>query len=85
MFLNLNENQAFQAMQAIKEMRTLNIKCELYPEVTKMDKQFKHAEKRGIPFVVKEINDAIFTLKNLLTGEQLYLNFNDLIIKVGNS
>ncbi len=85
LFLNLNENQAFQAMQAIKEMRTLNIKCELYPEATKMDKQFKHAEKRGIPFVVKEINDAIFTLKNLVTGEQSFLNFNDLIIKLGNS
>ena len=85
LFLNVNENQAFVAMQIIKKLRSLNIKSELYPDESKLDKQFKHGEKRGIPFVVKEINKDIFTLKNLITGEQLQLNEDDLVTKLNNS
>ncbi len=85
LFLNKNDNQAFAAMQAIQKLRKLNIKSELYPDAVKIDKQFKHAEKRSIPFVVKEINEEIFTLKNLITGEQLQLNQDDLISKLNNS
>ena len=82
LFLNSDENQAFKALQIIKKLRSLNIKSELYPDESKLDKQFKHAEKRGIPFVVKEINEDIFTLKNLITGEQLQLNEDDLVTKL---
>ena len=85
LFLNVNENQAFVAMQIIKKLRSLNIKSELYPDESKLDKQFKHGEKRGIPFVVKEINKDIFTLKNLITGEQLALSYDDMVIKLSNS
>ena len=85
LFLNSDENHAFKAMQIIKKLRSLNIKSELYPDESKLDKQFKHAEKRGIPFVVKEINKDIFTLKNLITGEQLALSYDDMVIKLSNS
>ena len=79
LFLNNGESQAFQAMQAIQKLRSQNIKTELYPDNTKIDKQFKHAERRSIPFVVKEIKDKIFTLKNIKTGEQLQLDFENLL------
>ena len=69
-FLNLGESQAFEAMKAINTLRDNNIKCELYPDMAKIDKQFKHAERRNIPFVVKEINGNSFILKNLKSGEQ---------------
>ena len=85
LFLNSDENHAFKALQIIKKLRSLNIKSELYPDESKLDKQFKHAEKRGIPFVVKEINKDIFTLKNLITGEQLALSYDDMVIKLSNS
>jgi len=70
MFLNFGESQAFEAMKAITVLRSQNIKAELYPDAAKIDKQFKHAERRNIPFVVKEIQGDSFILKNLLTGEQ---------------
>ncbi len=82
MFLNFGESQAFQAMKAIAILRQHNIKTEMYPDAAKMDKQFKHAERRSIPFVVKEINDGIFTLKNLISGAQKQLNLNDLILEI---
>ena len=79
LFLNFGDVQAFEAMQAIQALRKANIKSELYPDFAKTDKQYKHAEKRNIPFVVKEANNGIFTLKNLVSGEQFELNLPDLV------
>lgn len=70
LFLNLDENQAFQSMQLINNLRRKNIKAELYADAAKIDKQFKYAEKRAIPFVVKEIKGEILIVKNIISGEQ---------------
>ena len=69
LFLNLGASQEFEAMQAIQKLRMRDIKSEMYPDAVKIDKQFKHAERRAIPFVVKEISNGQFTLKNLLPPE----------------
>ena len=82
MFLNFGDVQAFEAMQVIKKLRNQNIKAELYPEAAKMDKQFKHAEKRGIPFVVKEITGDLFTLKDIVSGAQTQITFAELLQKL---
>jgi histidyl-tRNA synthetase len=70
LFLNFGESQAFEAMKSITVLRSKNIKAELYPDAAKIDKQFKHAERRNIPFVVKEIQGDSFILKDLKSGEQ---------------
>jgi histidyl-tRNA synthetase len=70
MFLNWGESQAFEAMKAITFLRNNNIKAEIYPDAAKIDKQFKHAERRNIPFVVKEIKGDSFILKHLISGVQ---------------
>ena len=82
MFLNFGESQTIEAMKAITTLRNQNIKAEMYPDAAKIDKQFKHAERRGIPFVVKEIDGSNFTLKDIQTGEQLQLNLENLIKKL---
>jgi histidyl-tRNA synthetase len=82
MFLNFGDAQAFEALQAIQKLRNQNIKAELYPDAAKMDKQFKHAEKRGIPFVVKEITGDLFTLKDIVSGTQTQVNFTELLQKL---
>jgi histidyl-tRNA synthetase len=79
LFLNYGESQQLKAMQAIQKVRAKGINCELYPDAVKIDKQFKYAERRGIPFVVKEISPKAFTLKNIITGEQLQVNFLQLV------
>jgi len=79
MFLNFGESQAFEAMQAIQQLRNQNIKAELYPDAAKVDKQFKHAERRAIPFVVKEITNGMYTLKNIVSGAQTQVDLSELI------
>ena len=82
LFLNFGESHTFEAMQAVTTLRNKSIKSEMYPDAAKIDKQFKHAERRGIPFVVKEIDGSNFTLKDIQTGEQLQLNLENLIEKL---
>jgi histidyl-tRNA synthetase len=78
LFLNVSEEKAFLALQTILKLRKNNIKAELYPDTAKFDKQFKHAEKRNIPFVVKDVSPDSFEVKNLISGEQTTLNFSEL-------
>lgn len=82
LFINYGEKEAFYAMKAIKELRDSGIKVELYPDNTKVGKQFQHADKRGIPFAViigdQEMEANSFSLKNLESGEQQLLDFEGL-------
>jgi histidyl-tRNA synthetase len=82
LFINYGEKEAFYSMKAIKKLRDLGIKVELYPDNAKVGKQFQHADKKGIPFVVivgeTEMNEGKFALKNLLSGEQILLDFEGL-------
>jgi histidyl-tRNA synthetase len=82
LFINYGEKEAFYAMKAIKELRQLGIKVELYPDNAKLAKQFQHADKRNIPYVVmagdQEMNSNSYTLKNLQTGEQKSLSLEEL-------
>jgi histidyl-tRNA synthetase len=82
-FINFGDKEALYSMKAITQLRANDIKVELYPDHTKMGKQFQHADKRGIPFAVlvgeEEMNNQEFTLKNLNTGEQTKVNLDKLI------
>jgi len=78
MFLNFGETQSFEVMQTIQKLRAANIKTEMYPDAAKIDKQFKYAERRGIPFVVKEISNGLYTLKNIISGGQVQVDFSTL-------
>lgn len=81
-FLNFGEAEAKFSMRAIARLRKAGVKVELYPDSAKKDKQFKYAEKRGIPFVVivgaDELFKNVFTIKNLATAEQQTLDYNEL-------
>ena len=82
LFINYGDDAAFYAMQAIGKLRASGIKAELYPDNAKIDKQFKHAERRGIPFAVMAGSDEMaagkFKLKDLGSGEQQVLEIGEL-------
>lgn len=82
LFINYGEKEAFYAMQAITKLRSFGIKVELYPDDVKVGKQFQHADKRGILFAVivseTEMSESKYALKNLISGEQLLLDFEGL-------
>ena len=81
-FFNLGDNEALVAMKTITHLRTFGLKVELYPDTTKINKQFQYADKRGIPFVViigeTEISENVFNVKNLKTGEQVRVDLKTL-------
>lgn len=58
----------------MQQLRANGIASELYHEQTKMDKQFKYAEKKQIPFVViigaNELASSTCNIKELSTGNQ---------------
>lgn len=82
LFINYGNKESLYAMEAISKLRRAGIKVELYPDATKLDKQFKYADKREIPFAViageSELERMEFGLKNLRTGVQIKLDFEGL-------
>ncbi|MFA9189038.1 histidine--tRNA ligase [Flavobacterium sp. FBOR7N2.3] len=82
LFINYGDQEAFYALQAIKKLRSEGIKVELYPDNVKVGKQFQHADKRNIPFAVivggEEMSSNTYSLKNLVSGEQVILDFEGL-------
>jgi histidyl-tRNA synthetase len=82
LFINYGEKEAFYSMKAIKKLRDFGIKVELYPDAVKVGKQFMHADKRAIKYAIivgeTEMNQGKFALKNLESGEQVTLSFDEL-------
>jgi len=74
LFFNLGEKESKTAFELIQQLRNKGVRCELYHENSKFDKQFKYAEKKNIPYVViigeKEVKEQICNIKNLKTGKQ---------------
>ena len=83
LFINFGEKEAMYAMHAISKLRLEGVKVELYPDAAKMGKQMGYADKRSIPFTVlagdSEIQNEVFTLKDMHTGEQKSLSFQELM------
>ena len=82
LFFNLGEEEAKEAYQLMATLRAKKIACEIYPDKSKFDKQFKYAEKKGIPNIIiigsDELNKKECTLKNLVTGTQQTIPFDAL-------
>lgn len=83
LFFNLGEQESKSAFTLMQALRKQEVRCELYPESVKFDKQFKYAEKKRIPYVIligsKELEDKTCTIKNLQTGIQQTIPQQELI------
>lgn len=76
-----------QSLKVAQSLRSAGINTELYPDPTdKLDKQFKYADKKGIPYALvigeDEVAGEVVTLKNLATREQLTLPLDEVIAKL---
>jgi histidyl-tRNA synthetase len=82
LFFNLGEKEAEAAFQLAALLRESGIRCELFHENVKFDKQFKYAEKRLIPFVIiigsQELADKACKIKDLRSGKQDTVAFENL-------
>jgi histidyl-tRNA synthetase len=83
LFFNLGESAVLKSFELMQELRRKGIRCELFHEQSKFDKQFKYAEKKNIPLVViigeDELQSGIAKIKNLISGVQSEVPFGELI------
>ena len=74
LFFNLGTAESERAFELMQQLRDRGIACELFHENSKLDKQFKYAEKKNIPFVIvignSELEQGTCNIKNIQTGEQ---------------
>ena len=83
LFFNLGEAESQTAFSIMQQLRDKHIRCELFHENVKFDKQFKYAEKKNIPFVAiigdKELKEKTVTIKDIRKGEQQTLSVEQLL------
>ena len=74
LFTNMGEREIAYTLPIAAGLRAAGIACEVYPDNTKLKKQFEYADRKGIPFLAiigdQEIEQGTVTLKNLASGEQ---------------
>ncbi len=82
LFFNLGEAESRAAFSLAQRLRGAGIRCELYHEQTKFDKQFKYAEKKNIPFVAiigsDELARGVCKVKDIRKGIQTEVAFEGL-------
>lgn len=82
LFFNLGEKESKYAFSMMKQCRNNKIRCELYYENTKMEKQFKYANKKQISFAViigsDELAQRNCVVKDLIRGEQQTISSDEL-------
>jgi histidyl-tRNA synthetase len=85
-FLNFDASSDILKMKAIKSLREHNIKSEFYPDLGESNKaekrQWKYVTSREIKFVVSQVENDVFTLKNMDSGEQENCSLLGLIEKL---
>jgi histidyl-tRNA synthetase len=82
-----NEESAGESLSLANELRRQGLRVFVYPEPDKLGKQFKYASTINVPFVAilgdEERSNGKVTLKNMQTGEQEALEWEDVREKIG--
>jgi histidyl-tRNA synthetase len=82
LFFNLGEEESKMAYTLLQQSRKKGIPAEIFHEAQKFDKQFKYAEKKGIPYIViigsSEMAEKTAVVKDLRKGQQQRVAFEDL-------
>lgn len=74
LFANFGMEESAAAYRWIQQLISIGVRAELYPDSTKLKKQFDFADKKGIPFLAmvgtQEMTSDKIPVKNLVTGVQ---------------
>ena len=86
LMLNFGGEEERVSLRLAKNLREAGIACEVYPESAKMKKQMEYANRRAVPWVVivgsDELASGRATVKNMATGEQQAVAFDELINRI---
>lgn len=85
LFLNFAAEDNLTQLKAVQALRRSGIKSEIYPDTASSNKQqkkqWKYATTRAIEFVISEINNDQFVLKDMMNGTQETCSLEELIAK----
>lgn len=83
LFFNMGEQESRYAFSIMQQLRSRGVRCELYHEQAKFDKQFKYADKKRVAYAViigsREIEEGNCIVKNLQKGEQQIISIQQLL------
>lgn len=83
MFVNFGAAEEAYCLPILAKLRAAKINAEIYPEPAKMKKQMTWADRKQVAFVAmagdEEMKQEKVTLKNMKTGDQQLLSFEELI------
>ena len=86
LFANFGTEESVVAYQWVSKLVASGIRAELYPDASKLKKQFDFADKKGIGFLAlvgtNEMAAYAIPVKNLATGEQTTLDFEGILAAV---
>ena len=86
LFLNFTKEDALTQLKAVKALRNAGIKSEIYPDTAtsnkQQKKQWKYVSTREISFVISEIQQNKFMLKDMNNGSQTVCTLEELIDKM---
>ncbi|MCD8313326.1 MAG: histidine--tRNA ligase [Bacteroidales bacterium] len=82
LFATMGRSEMLYAIPIAGALRERGVSCEIYPEPSKLKKQFDYADRKRIPFISingeTEASENKVNIKNLSTGEQLLFSKDDL-------
>ncbi len=86
LFLNFNKEDNTIQLEAIKKLRNVGVKTEIYPDTAttnkQQKKQWKYVSTRKINFVISEVQNNTFKLKDMTDGSQMVCTLDELIDKM---
>ncbi|MCO4814543.1 MAG: ATP phosphoribosyltransferase regulatory subunit, partial [Flavobacteriales bacterium] len=83
LFINFGDTEQNHCLNLVKKIRANGISCEIYPSSSKMKKQMKYANDRGVKNIAlvgqDEIDANTIQLKNMHSGEQSAMSIEEII------
>jgi len=84
LFANMGTAELKYLIPVVRSLRESGVPCEIYPEQTKLKKQFDYADKKSIPYLSivggNEMEEGVVNIKNLETGEQKSFKKDDVAL-----
>jgi len=86
LFANFGQSEQSVCMKYVHKLRANDVDCEIYPTSSKMQKQMKYANDRNVSYVAlvgeNELNAGTILLKDMVSGEQIEMNIDEVIVKL---
>lgn len=74
-----------EGIKLVSELREKGVRVDIYTEFAKLKKKFKFADQTAVPYVIvvgeNEIKNRAYSLKNMKSGEQVEISFDELVEK----